>query len=124
MSIRTGKVASVIKQELGGLLQKDYNDPSYGFITVTDVEVTPDLRIAKIHFSIFGSEEVRERAMTMLEEEKPHIKKILAGRIRLRFFPSLEFFRDDTLDRVQRINTILKQIDDERTGRPAEGSNS
>lgn len=100
------------------LLQRDYNDPAYGFMTVTDVTVTPDLRIAKIYVSIFGSEEIRERAMRMLEREKPEIRKTLAGRMRLRFMPVLEFYRDDTLDRVQRINTLLKKIEDERNSTP------
>jgi ribosome-binding factor A len=114
MSIRAEKVASLLKEEISSILQKDYNDPAYGFMTVTDVQVTVDLRLAKVYFSIFGAEEVRARAMAMLEGEKGHIRSILAKRIRIRFMPALEFFRDDTLDRVQRINTILKQIDDER----------
>ena len=55
MSIRTERVASLLKEEIGAMLVRDYNDPSYGFITVTDVRVTGDLRIAKIYFSVLGN---------------------------------------------------------------------
>ena len=122
MSIRTERVASLLKEEVGAILQREYNDPSLGFITVTDVRVTADLRIAKIYFSIFGSDEVRQRTMAFLEGEKPQIRSLLAGRIRLRFMPVLELYRDDTLDRVERINTLLKKIDDERN--PTSGNAS
>ena len=114
MSIRTEKVASLLKEEIGGILQREYSSPPMGFTTVVDVRVTPDLRIAKVYFSIFGPEEVRRKTMDRLEKAKPDIRSALARRIRLRFMPVLEFYRDDTLDRVDRINQILKKIHDER----------
>ena len=70
MSIRTERVASVIKEQIGAILIHEYNDPSYGFITVTDVKMTPDLRIAKVYFSVFANEDVQERAMKMLEHRR------------------------------------------------------
>jgi ribosome-binding factor A len=118
MSIRNERVASLLKEELGAILLKDYNDPSYGFITVTDVRVTQDLRIAKVYFSVFGAPEVRARAMAMLESERPQLRSLLAGRVRMRFMPSLEFFLDDTMERVDRINSLLRKINDERTTPP------
>ncbi len=110
MSIRTERVASLIKEEMGGILTREYNDPAYGFITVTEVRVTPDLRIARIFFSIFGPDGVRERSMAMLEAEKPHIRSMIAGRLTLRFVPVLEFRLDDTMQRVERINTLIRRI--------------
>jgi ribosome-binding factor A len=56
--------------------------------------------------------------MEVLEKDKPDIRSALARRVRLRFMPALEFFRDDTLDRVDRINTIIKKIHDERDPSP------
>ncbi len=114
MSIRTEKVASLLKEEIGAMLQRDYNRPSLGLTTVVDVRVTPDLRIAKVYFSVYGAEEVRKRTMDVLEKDKPEIRSRLARRIRIRFMPALEFFRDDTLDKVDRINKILKKIHEER----------
>lgn len=110
MSIRTERVASLLKEEVGALLTREYTGEGLGFTTVTSVSLTADLRQARIYVSVFGPEEIRKRTMEFLAGETPHIRSILAGRIRLRFMPSLEFVLDDTLDRVDRINTLIKQI--------------
>lgn len=110
MSIRTERVASLLKEELGALLIRDYNDPSYGFITVTEVRVTGDLRIANIAFSIMGAPDVQERTMAMLEAERSHIRSIMGSKLRLRFVPELHFHHDTTMDRVHRINTLINEI--------------
>jgi ribosome-binding factor A len=102
-------VASLIKEEVGAMIIREYRDRSIGFITVTDVQMTPDLRIAKIYVSIFGNEQVKEQTMEFLEEEKPHIRSFLGSHVRLKFTPSLQFYIDDTLDRVEKINNLLKQ---------------
>ncbi len=116
MSIRTEKVASLLKEEFGAILQRDYREKSLGFMTVTDVRVTPDLRIAKIYLSIYGSEEVRRSTMARLERDKALLRSHLAKRVRIKFMPVLELHRDDTLDRVDRINEILKKIHDDENG--------
>ncbi|MGA9121417.1 MAG: 30S ribosome-binding factor RbfA [Bacteroidota bacterium] len=116
MSIRHERVASLLKEEIGSILQKELSNPAMGFTTVTDVRVTPDLRTAKVYLSIYGSEEVRQETMAILERDKPQLRSLLAKRVRIRFMPVLELIRDDTLDRVERINTILKKINDERDG--------
>ncbi len=113
MSIRTERVASLIKTEIGAILTREYNDPSFGFITVTDVKMTPDLRIAKVAFSIFGNEELKEKTMRMLEDEKAHIRGLVGSHLRLKFTPALQFYRDDTLDTVDRINQLIRKIHDE-----------
>lgn len=112
MSIRTERVASLIKHELGGILSREYNDPAIGFLTVTEVRVTADLRIARVYFSIFGPQEQRSRAMEMLEGEKQHIRGLIASRLTMRFVPALEFYLDDTMERVDRINTLIRKIHD------------
>jgi len=116
MSIRTERVASLLKEELGAILVRDYRDPSYGFITVTDVSITRDLRIAKIYFSIMGNPEVQKKTMAMLEHERSHLRGLLGSRLRLRLVPELLFYQDTTLDRVQRINELINEIhkDDKR----------
>ena len=118
MSIRTERVASVIKEAIAGLLIRDYNDPSYGFITVTDVSVTGDLRIAKVYFSVFAPPEVQERTMKMLEGEKGRIRGFVGSGLRIRFTPELQFYHDATMDRVDRINRLIREI--HKDDRPAE----
>ena len=128
MSIRTERVASLIKEEIGAILTREYNDPTLGFMTVTDVRVTPDLRLARVFFSVLGPEKVREKTMRFLEAERSHIRGLVGSRLRLRFVPDLEFRLDTTLDRVDRINALLKEIHKEKpegdngaTGGPSEG---
>jgi ribosome-binding factor A len=110
MSIRTERVASLIKEEIGAILIREYNDPSLGLTTVTEVRVSPDLRIARVFFSIFGAPGVREKTMRFLETERSHMRGLVGSRLRLRFVPDLEFRLDTTLDRVDRINALLKEI--------------
>ena len=115
MSIRTERVASVIKERIGEILIRDYSDPSNGFITVTDVKMTPDLKIAKVYFSVFGSEEIQERAMKMLEGGKQHIRGLVASYVQLKFAPTLQFYLDHTLEEADRINRLINKIhQDER----------
>ncbi len=121
MSIRTERVASVIKQRIGEILIHDYNDPSNGFITVTDVKVSPDLKIAKVYFSVFGSEQIQERAMKMLEGEKQRIRGLVASHVQLKFAPTLQFHLDHTLEEVDRINRLINKIHED-VKKPDDGS--
>jgi len=118
MSIRTERVASLMKQEMGTILTREFNDPSYGFITVTDVKMSADLKIAKVAFSIFGNEDVKTRTMKMLEEEKPHIRELVGSHLRLKFTPALQFFLDNTQENADRINRLIKKLhdDEQHTG--------
>ncbi len=122
MSIRTERVASLIKEEIGALLVREYNDPAFGFITVTDVTMTPDLRIARVYFSVFAKPDVQERTMAMLEEEKGKIRSTVGSRMKIRFIPELQFFLDGTQDRVERLNRIFKEIHKDDGTRGAGGS--
>ena len=75
MSIRTERVASLLKEEIGAMLVRDYNDPAYGFITVTDVRVTGDLRIAKMHVQRDGNARgAEEDDGDARRQERSHIR--------------------------------------------------
>ncbi len=113
MSIRTERVASLLKEEIGAILIREFRDPAFGFTTVTDVRMTPDLKIAKVYFSVFGNPDVKAKAMAMLEEQKSHIRGEVGAHLRLKFTPALQFFLDDTLDHVDRINSLIKKIHSE-----------
>ena len=110
MSIRTERVASLIKEEIGAIMTREFSDPSFGFITVTDVKMTPDLKIAKVAFSVFGNADVRTKTMKMLEQQKSYIRGLVGSHMSLKFTPALQFYLDDTLEHVDRINTLIKQI--------------
>lgn len=110
MSVRTEKVASLIREVISNLLSREYNGVEYGFLTVTDVRMTADLKIAKVYVSILGSAEVRERSLHLLEEHKPSIRHTVGTHVRLKFTPEILFYLDNTMDRVERIETLIKQI--------------
>ena len=121
MSIRTERVASLIKEEIGAILGREYRDPSYGFITVTAVKMSPDLRIVRVSVSVFGNGEVQERAMKMLEEQKHHMRGMLGSHLRLKYTPVLQFYLDDTMERVDRINTLLRKIHEDDADKGSHG---
>lgn len=110
MSVRVEKVASLIKQELSIIFQRNFSIEEYGFLTVTEVRMSQDLKIAKVYVSIYGDADRRQRSMDLLEQEKGFIRSELGHGIRLKFTPSLIFYLDDSLDRAMNINRILNQI--------------
>ena len=115
MSIRTERVASLIKETVGAIVAREYSGTEFGFITVTDVRMTPDLKIAKIYFSVFGPLERQTQTMELLEGQKQHIRGEVARLVRLKFAPTLQFYRDATMDEVDKINKLIDKIhhDDE-----------
>ncbi len=112
MSLRTERVASLLKEEVGTYLTREYRDPSYGFITVTDVQISPDLRIAKIYVSIMGNDEMRRKTLAMLEQTSPEVRSFIGSHMRLKFTPEVHWYLDTTLDQVEKIDRLLKQIHD------------
>jgi ribosome-binding factor A len=115
MSVRTEKVASLIKQQLSVIFQRNFSMQEYGFLTVTEVRVSPDLKVAKIYVSVFGEQERKKKSMSLLEDQKGFVRSELGHSIRLKFTPEIIFYLDDSLDRAMSINKLLDQIhhDDE-----------
>ena len=111
MSIRTERVASLIRQEMGTILSREFSgSQEYGFATVTETRMTPDLRTARIYVSVLGSEEKQEKTMKRIESSKGHYRTMLGSRVNLRFAPILEFFHDKSLDNALHIEGLIKQI--------------
>jgi ribosome-binding factor A len=110
MSLRTEKVASLIKEEVGMYFTREYRDLAHGFITVTEVHMTPDLKIAKIYVSIMGTAEQKSSTLQLLEHQKGEVRSFIGTKLRLKFTPSVQFYLDETLDRVEKINNLIKQI--------------
>ncbi len=109
MSYRIKKVESLIKEEISSILLFRMSDPLMGFLTVTNVKVSPDLKIATIYVSVFEREK-RDATIQKLNVSIPMIRSELASKLSLRFVPDLRFFIDDTLDYVEKIDVLLKKI--------------
>jgi ribosome-binding factor A len=110
MSVRSDKVASLLKEELSIIFQRNFAMEEYGFLTITEVRVSPDLRIAKVYISVYGDEKRKMKSLSMVEAQKSSIRSMLGRVIHLRFTPEIAFYLDESIDRVFRIESIFKKI--------------
>ena len=110
MSIRLEKVSRLIKEEISLIFLHKVQDPALGLLTITGVKVSPDLRNAKVYISIYQKEK-RDELLQKVNDIKGFIKGQLANRIKnLRFVPDLTFYIDDTLDYVEKMDGLFKEI--------------
>jgi len=112
--LRIEKLQELIKQEVGKMLLYDIKDPRIGFVTVTEVEMTGDLREAKIYVSIMGNDEQIKNSMEGLQSALGFIRREIGKRIRLRFTPEISFAPDKSLDYSEHIQKLLLKIERER----------
>ena len=112
--LRIEKLQELIKQEVSKMLLYDIKDPRIGFVTVTEVEMTGDLREATIYVSIMGNDEQIKNSMDGLKSALGFVRREIGKRIRLRFTPEISFAPDKSLDYSEHIQKILLQIEKER----------
>jgi ribosome-binding factor A len=115
---RARRIGEQIKRELAELLRLEIKDPRVGFVTLTSVEVSPDLEHAKIFFTLLGSEEP-EATSRALNHAAGFLRTQLGRRIRLRAVPSLRFVHDISVERGLRLNQLISQaIAEDKTHSP------
>lgn len=105
---RVDKLDSILRKELSVIISQEINDPKLGFPTVTEVDVAPDLTSAKVYVSFLGKNYKKRDGIDTLRRSKGYIKSLLAKRVHMRKIPDLTFFVDDTLDKAEKIENILK----------------
>lgn len=108
-SHRIDRVESLIKEELSTIFFQKFALENLGFLTITKVKVSHDLKIAKVYISIFEKEK-REQSLKKIIAKSGFIRFELASQIKIKFIPELKFFLDDSLDYVEKIDGIFKQI--------------
>ncbi len=116
MSQRIEKVQKLARQVLGEAIQ-DLKDPRIGFVTVTAVRISPDLRHARVLVSVMGSVEEQEQSMKGLASAKPWLRSELGRQVRMKYLPDLVFEIDHGAEEAQRIETLLRQIHEDDPGR-------
>ena len=121
MSYRIDKVEHLIKEEISLIFLHKLSNLNLGFITITNVRVSPDLKMAKIYLSVFDKEK-RELVLDKIEDKKGYIRSELAHRIRIKFIPELKFFIDDTLDHGEKIEGLIKKIHEDDDNKTIDGS--
>ncbi len=115
---RPDRVGDQIRQELSELLTRGtVHDPGIGFITLTRVQVSPDLQHARVFYTSMGDDKARRETAQALERATPFFRRHLGGRLRLRRVPELEFRFDQTIEQQDRIEQILRDLHEEERQR-------
>ena len=111
--LRVRKMQEFIKQEVGNMLLRELKDPRLGFVTVTGVKLTGDLREATVYVSLFGQEEERKESLMVLNKSKGFIRKELGTRLKVYYTPEISFEEDKSPDYGMHIEGLLKKIHEE-----------
>ena len=101
-----------MRGEISEILLKDLKDPRIGFVTITKVAVSDDLRQAKVYYSVFGGEKEKGDSFQGLESATGYIKRELGRRMRLKYMPEITFLFDDSLEYGAHIEELLRDVKD------------
>jgi ribosome-binding factor A len=107
---RPERVADQIRGELALLIARELHDPGIGFVTLTRVQVTPDLQLARVFFTALGDDKTRGASARALDRAAPFLRRQLGSRLRLRRTPELRFVYDDAIAGQDRIEQILNDL--------------
>jgi ribosome-binding factor A len=107
---RLDRVNQLIKEEISLLLQRELKDPRLGFVTVTDVVVSKDLRTGKVYVSVLGTDEQWQASLAALESARGFIRNWLAPRLRMRAVPHLTFHADRSMAHAAHIQSVLERL--------------
>jgi ribosome-binding factor A len=106
---RMRRVDEAMREVLSAAITSELKDPRVGFVTVTAVQTTTDLRQARVYVSVLGADAVRRRSLDGLRSAHGYLQRRVAEELRLKHTPTLEFVYDDTADRGQRIEELLER---------------
>jgi ribosome-binding factor A len=106
---RMRRVDEAMREVLSDAITSELKDPRVGFVTVTSVDTSPDLRQARVYVSVLGTDAVRRRSLDGLRSAHGFLQRRVADELRLKHTPTLDFVYDDTLDRAERIEELLER---------------
>ena len=105
------RVNEAVREVVSARLAEGLRDPRIGFVTVTSVDTTPDLRHARVYVSVLGSEDERAATLAGLESAHGVLQQSVAGELRMKHTPTLEFVFDESIERGMRISELLDHED-------------
>jgi ribosome-binding factor A len=106
---RMRRVDEAMREVLSGAITSELKDPRVGFVTVTAVQTSPDLRQARVFVSVLGTDAQRRRSLDGLRSAHGFLQRRVADELRIKHTPTLDFIYDDTADRGQRIAELLER---------------
>ena len=106
---RMRRINEVLREVVGAAVSTELSDPRIGFVTVTSVETSPDLRTAKVFVSVLGSEEEREATLEGLRSSHGVLQSRIAAETRMKRTPTLTFRYDDTIEKASRVSELLEE---------------
>ncbi len=106
-SERMRRVDEAVRQVLSDAVAQDLKDPRIGFVTLTDVKTTPDLRHSRVYVSVLGTDDERADTLDGLTSASGALQARLARELRMKRTPTLEFVYDDTTDRAMRVEELI-----------------
>ena len=121
--LRPERVQEALRQEISRVVLKEIKDPRIGFLTITKVDLTKDLRYAKVYFSVLGGAKEKALALKGLNSAKGYIKGMVADRISLRLVPEISFRIDESIEHTEEIYNLFKMIKKKDKGELDAGSN-
>lgn len=104
---RMRRINEVLREVIGAAISTDLSDPRIGFVTVTSVETSPDLRAARVYVSVLGSQQEQEATLAGLRSSHGVIQAKIAAETRMKRTPTLTFHYDETVERGMRISRLL-----------------
>lgn len=110
MSQRSEQVSEELRKIVSMVLLHELNDPRLGFVTITRIEMTDDLRFARIFYSVLGGEKERQDTVEAIAENMAYLRQATIQRINLKYAPELRFELDRSIDESFKIDQILKKI--------------
>lgn len=110
MTTRQERVSDLIKDEISRLLLREVRDPRVGFVTITGVTVSPDLRSVRVYVSVLGDVAARDASLRALNSASGFFRRSIFRNLRLRYSPAIDFRLDESLDRGERIDEVLRKI--------------
>lgn len=108
MSRRIDRVEEACKEELSEILQRETKDPRIGFVTITEVKVSPDLRRARVYVSVLGTEKEVAESFAGLESARGYLRSHLGRHLRLKFLPEIEFVHDNVTEEAIRLGALFE----------------
>lgn len=112
MSRRLSRVEEACKEELSEILQREIKDPRIGFVTITELKLTADLRHARVFVSTLGSAEESEQTLAGLRSARGYLRFRLGKHLRLKYLPEIEFVHEHVAEEALRLDEIMRKVDE------------